>query len=71
MPVETENTTGSSSENFMKIAKIMALWAALFGRAWAAELNEDDAGDCTAEQRTATDEPENDSSVFSQSCHAI
>ena len=24
----------------------MALWAALFGRAWAAELNEDDAGDC-------------------------
>ncbi|EIG30036.1 hypothetical protein HMPREF1051_2052 [Neisseria sicca VK64] len=30
-PVETENTTGSSSENFMKIAKIMALWAALFG----------------------------------------
>ena len=55
----------------MKIAKIMALWAALFGRAWAAELNEDDAGDCTAEQRTATDEPENDSSVFSQSCHAI
>ena len=24
----------------------MTLWAALFGRAWAAELNEDDAGDC-------------------------
>ena len=24
----------------------MALWAALFGRAWAAELNDDDAGDC-------------------------
>lgn len=30
----------------MKIAKIMALWANLFGRAWAAELNDDDAGDC-------------------------
>ena len=24
----------------------MTLWAALFGRAWATELNEDDAGDC-------------------------
>jgi hypothetical protein len=45
-PVETENTTGSSSKNFIKTAKIIALWAALFGRAWAAELNKDDAGDC-------------------------
>ncbi|EGQ76480.1 hypothetical protein HMPREF9418_1894 [Neisseria macacae ATCC 33926] len=48
----------------------MALWAALFGRAWAAELNEDDAGDCTAEQKTATDEPENHLSVLIQSCQA-
>lgn len=49
----------------------MTLWAALFGRAWATELNEDDAGDCTAEQQTATAEPENHLSVLSQSCHTV
>ena len=29
----------------MKIAKIMVLWAALLGSAWAAELGTADAGD--------------------------
>ena len=33
------------SGNFMKIAKIMILWAALLGSSWGAELDTADAGD--------------------------